>query len=280
MGNYVEANGVRLHYLDHSGDEPTFVLMHGLTANCHEFEGLLRAGLSPQLHVIAVDLRGRGHSEAPEGPQGISDHVDDVLGLMDALSIDRAVVGGHSYGGLLTYYMAAHHPERVSKCVVMDAPAEVDPGILDQIKPSLDRLELTFPSEEAYLAQARAMPYYEGFWDDALEEFFRNDLRENPDGTVRARAHPEHIAAVAAGGLDVDWPATVKMIKQPMLMLRAPDSFGPPEVGPIVTREVAERALAWIPQARLVEVPGNHITFLFGESARRVVEKIVGFVKA
>ncbi len=278
MGSYVETNGIRLHYLDHPGDGPTLILMHGITANAHEFEGLLRAGLSPQLRVLAVDLRGRGLSDYPDGPYGVSDHVDDIVGMMDALGIEQSIIGGHSYGGLLTYFMAANHPDRVTKCVVMDAPAEVDPKILEQIKPSLDRLTMTFPSWDEYLALVKSMPYYQGWWDDGLEEFFRNDIRENPDGTIQARAHPEHIAAVAAGGLDVDWPATVKRITQPTLMLRAPDSFGPPEVGPIVSREVAERTLGWIPNSRLVDVPGNHITFLFGDSAKQVVAEIVQFV--
>lgn len=280
MDRYIDTNGIRLHYLDYPGDGPILILMHGLTANAHAFEGLIRAGLSPRLRVLAVDLRGRGLSDHPDGPYGIPDHVDDIVGMMDALGIEQAVVGGHSYGGLLTYYMAAHHAERVTKCVVMDAPAEVHPKILDQIKPSLDRLGMTFPSWQACLDHAKAMPYYEGLWDDALEEFYRNDVRESPDGTIKTRSHPEHIAAVAAAGLQIDWPATVKRITQPTLMLRAPDSLGPTEVGPIVSHEVAERALAWIPDARLVDVPGNHITFLFGDSAKKVVQEIVAFAAA
>lgn len=130
------------------------------------------------------------------------------------------------------------------------------------------------------MGHAKSLPFHEGLWDDALEEFYRNDVRENPNGTVTARSSPEHIAAVAAAGLQIDWPATVRRITQPTLMLRAPGSLGPREVGPIVSREVAERALAWIPNARLVDVPGNHITFLFGDSAKKVVAEIVAYVSA
>ena len=280
MDSYLDTNGIRLYYLEYPSDGPTLILMHGLTANAHSFEGLIRAGLSPRLHVLSVDLRGRGLSDHPDGPYGVPDHVADILGMMDALGIEQAVVGGHSYGGLLAFYMAAHHTNRVAKCVVMDAPAEVHPRILDQVKPSLDRLGITFPSWQAYLDHVRSLPYYEGLWDDALEDFYRHDGRENPDGTIQTRSSPKHIAAVAAAGLQIDWPATVKRISQPTLMLRAPDSLGPPGVGPVVSREVAERALTWIPTARLVDVPGNHITFLFGDSAKKVVEQIVTFVAA
>ena len=78
---------------------------------------------------------------------------------MDALGIEQGVMGGHSYGGLLTYCMAAHQADWVAKCVVMDAPAEVHPKILEQVRPSLDRLGMTFPPWRAYLDHAKAMPW-------------------------------------------------------------------------------------------------------------------------
>ena len=60
MDKYVETNGIRLHYLDHPGEGPTLILMPGLTANAHSFAGLVKGGLAPALHVLALDLRGRG----------------------------------------------------------------------------------------------------------------------------------------------------------------------------------------------------------------------------
>jgi pimeloyl-ACP methyl ester carboxylesterase len=280
MSNYVESNGIRLHYLDHLGAGPTMILLPGLTANAHEFEGLLRAGLTPRLRVLAVDLRGRGKSDAPDGPYDVATHASDVVGLMDELGIERAIVGGHSFGGLISYYLAANHPDRVDRLVAMDAPAEVHIGIMDQIKPSLDRLGMVFPSWDEYLALVKSMPYYDGWWDPAIEEYFRNDLRENPDGTVQAISHPDHIGAAALATLDIDWTDTVQRITQRTLLLRAPDPLGSPEVGPIVTREVAERTQVRIADSQLVDIPGNHITMLFGDSARLVVEEIHRFVGA
>lgn len=278
MSKFVESNGIRLHYLDRAGEGPTLLLLPGLTANAHEFEGLLRAGLASQLRVLAVDLRGRGKSDAPDGPYDVATHATDVVGLMNALGIDAAIVGGHSFGGLISYYLAANHPDRVTRCIAMDAPAEVHLGIMDQIKPSLDRLGMVFPSWDEYLALVKSMPYYGGWWDPAIEEYFRNDLRENADGTVQAISHPDHIGAAALATLDIDWTETVGRIDQPTLLLRAPDPLGSPEVGPIVTREVAERTRQRIANSELVEIPGNHITMLFGDSAPLVVAEIHRFV--
>ncbi len=280
MGTYVEANGIRLHFLEHAGDGPTIILLPGLTANAHEFEGLLRAGLTPRLRALSIDLRGRGKSDAPDGPYDVATHAEDVIGLMDNLDIAAAIIGGHSFGGLISYFLAANYPERVTGCVAIDAPAEVHIGIMDQIKPSLDRLGMVFPSWDEYLALAKSMPYYDGWWDPAIEEYFRNDLRVNADGTVQAISHPDHIRAAALATLDIPWTDTVQQIEQPTLLLRAPGPLGSPEVGPIVTREVAERTQVRITNSELVEIPGNHITMMFGDSARLVVEQIHRFALA
>ena len=130
----------------------------------------------------------------------MEDHARDVLGLLDALGLERVVMGGHSFGGLLTYWLAANHPERVERCVVIDAPAELDPALVDQIQPSLDRLGHVYPSWDEYVALVRSMPYFdEGGWDSDVERYFRADVRVRPDGTVQARCRPEHIEEVIQG---------------------------------------------------------------------------------
>ena len=103
-------------------------------------------------HVMALDLRGRGESDAPPSGYAMEEHARDVLGLLDALGLERVVMGGHSFGGLLTYWLAANHPERVERCVVIDAPASLDPAIVDQIQPALARLGNVYPSWDEYVA--------------------------------------------------------------------------------------------------------------------------------
>jgi pimeloyl-ACP methyl ester carboxylesterase len=276
---YIDTNGIRLHYLEHGSGEPTLILTHGLTANAHSFDGLIEAGLATGMRVLSVDLRGRGESDKPESGYTMADHAADLIGLMDALELDSVILGGHSFGGLLTYYLAANHPNRVESCVAIDAPAEIHEGILDQIKPSLDRLEVVLPSWGDYLALIKSMPYYDGWWDPTIEAFYRADVRENPDGTVQAKSHPDHIRQAVDGTLTVDWPALVTTIEQPTLFVRATDSFGPSGAPPIVPEEQGEATIQRIPNSRMESIPGNHITFLFGSSASLVVTAISDFVE-
>lgn len=276
---YVATNGIRLHYLEHAGPEPTLVLAPGLTANARSFDGLIAAGLPRVATVLALDLRGRGESDQPDSGYTMEDHAQDILGLLDALGLERVVMGGHSFGGLLTYWLAANHPERVERCVVLDAPAVVDPRIVEQIKPSLDRLGQVYTSWDEYLGFIQAMPYFsEGDWSPEIESYFRADVRVREDGTLQARSRPETIEAAVGGTTTVDWPATVARITQPTILLRAPGDFGPPGFPPILSRENAETTVGLLQDGQLEDGLGNHLTFMFGEGAPVLVEKITRFL--
>lgn len=274
---YVQTNGIRLHYLDSGTTGPTLVLLPGLTANAHSFDGLVTAGLADHVRVLALDLRGRGETDQPD-TYTLDDHAADVLGFLDALHLDRVVLGGHSFGGLLTYYLAAHHPDRISRCVVIDAPAQVRPEVFDQIKPSLDRLDRTLASWEHYLQFVKQMPYFGGWWDPVIEGYFRADICENPDGTVRPRSRAEHIRAVVDGFKDLQWLDTVRKVTQPVLFLRAPGAYGPLGSPALVSAEQARVTVENLQHGRLVEVPGNHMTMLFGPGAPIAAAAIADFV--
>lgn len=278
MEGFVETNGIRLHYLDSQGDGPTLILSHGLTANAHFFDGLVAAGLTESLRVVAVDLRGRGSSDKPDTGYTIADHAADLLGLLDALGLEQVVLGGHSFGGLVTYYLAANYPDRFSKCIVVDAPAEVEEGILDQIRPGLARLEHSYPSWSDYLTMVKAMPYYQGWWDPALEAFYRADVVELPGGEVRSKINPAHILACVENVLAVDFVELAGRVRQPTLLLRAPEPFGPPGYPALVPGDVAFRTLETLPNGTLAELSGNHITCVFGVNATTAAEQITSFV--
>jgi pimeloyl-ACP methyl ester carboxylesterase len=275
---FIETNGIRLHYLEAGGNGPTLLLMPGLTANAHSFEGVLAAGLADRLRVLALDLRGRGQTDKPDGGYTLGDHAADVIGVLDGLGIDSVNLGGHSFGGLLTYQLAAAYPERVRRCVVIDAPAVVHPQILDQIQPSLARLDLTMPSWDQYLAFVKRMPYFDGWWDPLIERYYRADVEERPDGSVRPRSRPEHIRAVIEGFKDLDWLGIVGRVTQPTLFLRAPAPCGPRGSPPLVTTEQARLTVDHLQHARLLDIPGNHMTMLFGDGASIAAAAIAAFV--
>ena len=172
MDHFAHVNNIQLHYLDHPGADQPIVLMPGITANAHSFDGLVRAGLSPRFRVLALDLRGRGLSDKPATGYSMADHAADVVGLLDTLGFQQVVLGGHSFGALLTFYLAAHYPERVAKLVLIDAAASMHPRVRDLIKPSLDRLGKVVPSWDVFLQAMKQAPYFDGWWDPAIESYY------------------------------------------------------------------------------------------------------------
>jgi pimeloyl-ACP methyl ester carboxylesterase len=276
---FAQANDIRLHYIDHTGGETALVLLPGLTANAHSFDGLMGAGLGLRNRVLALDLRGRGLSDKPATGYSMADHAADVIALMDTLGITRAIVCGHSFGGLLAMYIAANYPDRVHKLVVIDAAGLlVNPATRELIKPSLDRLGKLVASWEVYLDAMKRAPFLDGWWDPAIESYFRADVEFNEDGSVRARSRPENIAeAIDRAGAE-DWGAHLAAINQPALLLHATGAYGPPGTPPIVLVEQARATVRAMRDCRYVEVPGNHMTMLFGDGARLMVEAIADFV--
>lgn len=276
--HFAQVNQIQLHYLDHAGHAPTLVLMPGLTANAHAFDGLIQAGLSPSLRVLALDLRGRGLSDKPTTGYSLAEHAADVIGLLDALGLAQVVLGGHSFGGLLTFYLAAHHPERVTKLVIMDAAPTFHPNVRELIKPGIDRLGQVFPSWEAYLQTMQHMPFWSGWWDPLIENFYQADVQIAKDGTVRARSRPEAMLEALDQALSEPWEQHIAKIQQPALLLNATGAYGPPGTPPVLPPAQAQAAAKTLAAGRYLEIPGNHWTMLFGLNARRTVEAILSFV--
>ncbi len=276
-GRFVESNGIRLHYLEHEGHGPTLLLLHGLSANAHSLD-VLSGLLTPALRVLAFDLRGRGSSDRPDNGYSMADHAADVVGALDALGLDRVLLGGHSFGGLLTIYVAAKEPTRVERAFVLDVPDDVDPSVLDQIGPSLARLDQAYSSREAFLEFASSLPYFSGgTWDDDIAAWYSSELETLPDGSVRSNVRPEHVRQCVEATFEPNWAALAGRIECPVLVLRTCDPFGPPGSAPIMSAEGAARLIGRLGDGTLAEVPGNHITFAFGDRAPAAARAMLEF---
>ncbi|HUM16499.1 MAG TPA: alpha/beta fold hydrolase [Candidatus Nitrosotalea sp.] len=109
----VSANGVRLFYEETGApDAPPVVLIMGWGGD-HTAWALQAPAFAAEHRVIALDNRGAGQSEVPDGPYTIPGMAADVAGLMDALGIRRADVCGASMGGMIAQELVLRYPERV-----------------------------------------------------------------------------------------------------------------------------------------------------------------------
>jgi pimeloyl-ACP methyl ester carboxylesterase len=109
----------RIHYYT-GGDGPPVVLVHGLASRGDDWSPLLPT-LAAHHRVYALDLLGYGSSDRPHVDYSIALETDVVRGFLDALHIDRTDLVGVSMGGWIALKVAAEHPERVRKLVLIDS---------------------------------------------------------------------------------------------------------------------------------------------------------------
>ncbi|MFI6522585.1 alpha/beta fold hydrolase [Spirillospora sp. NPDC050679] len=144
----LRANGRDLSYSDTGGDGPAIVLAHGYFLDGTMFEGQA-AGLAPDHRVITWDARGHGGTPDDGVPFTYWDSARDLLGLMDALGVRTATVGGVSQGGFISLRAALLAPERVGRLVLFDTESHAcDPGDKVAYQGLFDALSANGPVEE------------------------------------------------------------------------------------------------------------------------------------
>jgi pimeloyl-ACP methyl ester carboxylesterase len=101
-------------------DQLPFLLVHGLASNKHMYDGVGEALAAAGRRSIAIDQRGHGHSAKPDGGYDIATVSADLVEVLEALSIPRAVVVGQSWGGNVVIEMGVRFPEIVAAVACVD----------------------------------------------------------------------------------------------------------------------------------------------------------------
>ncbi|MGI6872001.1 alpha/beta fold hydrolase [Amycolatopsis sp. 3B14] len=141
------ATGPRIAYRD-TGQGIPLVLGHGFMLDSGLFDKVT-APLSGRCRVVTWDARGHGRTSYDGEPFTLWDSARDLLALLDALGIDRAVVGGHSQGGFVALSAALLAPERVAGLVLIDTtPAGQDGSALGELTAFADAWQAGGPTPE------------------------------------------------------------------------------------------------------------------------------------
>ncbi|HUP22584.1 MAG TPA: alpha/beta hydrolase [Thermoanaerobaculia bacterium] len=112
--SYVNTNGIRMAVYEAGAGVPV-VFSHGFPELAYSWRHQLPALAGAGFHAIAPDQRGYGNTQRPVEIEayGIRDLCDDLVGMLDAKGIDKAVFCGHDWGGGVVWNMALLHPKRV-----------------------------------------------------------------------------------------------------------------------------------------------------------------------
>jgi len=250
---------VKLNYLQSGGGEP-LVLIHGLGANLSFWYFGAARLLARTRGVLMYDLRGHGRSSMPAGGYGLHHMVRDLIELLDLLGIARADVAGHSFGGRVAMALAALHPDRVRNLVVADTQlAALQPPVrLSEWahwgwwKAELEGQGLiNLPTAESIIDHRLLVKLSQAHGNIANEGRTRISLRTRDMGDRGLERWQQLLARTSADREFEDEtlliPSTLRSINHPTLLMFGKFSHCLP---------TAERLLDFLPDARLIVIPG------------------------
>lgn len=200
---------LNLNYLELGEGNPV-MLIHGMGSDHTVWEGLVPL-LKEDYRVIAVDLRGHGHSSKSPGPYSIELFVDDIHQFLESLNIGQAHFMGHSMGGVILQELAVRYPERFKSLTMISCFAYIDPP-LKEILINLKKIII----EEGYKA----------FFDECLQlantpEF----IKENQELFSGIRDENARVCSVSSivdtidACLDVNLIDSIRDIRTPTLVI-------------------------------------------------------------
>jgi pimeloyl-ACP methyl ester carboxylesterase len=224
---FLTIGGLRLHHVDHGGDGPPILLLHGVTGHAAVWHGV-----APRLvdagQVRALDLRGFGDSQwSADGSYRTRDHAGDVVAILDDLGIDRATLVGSSWGALVSVAVASVAPERVERLVLVD----VEPSF-EQRETDLFARPREFATHEDAVAHERASnPHAPA---ELLDVVVAQGTRPAQAGTLVPKHDPFFFERWPFRS--DDWWSALAEITAPTLVVHAGESF--------VRRDVTEKMAA------------------------------------
>ncbi|GAA3627481.1 hypothetical protein GCM10022200_07390 [Microbacterium awajiense] len=258
------------------------LLVHGVTSSHLAWPFVVER--LPGVRAVAPDLRGRGASNALEGPAGMRAHAEDLAATLDALGIESIVVVGHSMGAFVALAFAHLYPDRVERLVLVDGGLPLDvPAGLDAdalvagiLGPTAARLSMRFDDPAEYRDFWRAHPAFREAWTAELERYIEYDLV--PDGAGRLRPATSY-ETTAEDTVDMNTGPlllhALAELRHPTHVLTAPRGLQDEEPG-LYAPEHLERILASHPDIVHERVDDlNHYTIVMAPAGAEIVAKVV-----
>jgi len=254
-------SGLRLSCVDYGdASDPAVVALAGPTDSWRSYRLVLEQ-LLPGVRVVAVSQRGHGDSDKPATGYRVEDFAADVVPLMNALGIGRAVVAGHSGSSLVARRVALDHPERVAGLVLEASPTTLSgrPDLQEFMASTVARLRDPVDRDVArsFIVDTSSRDMAPDFVDELVDE-----VRKVP-----ARVWRE----VFAGLLAYDDLPAVGTIGVPTLLVWGDQDR-------LVSRQMQDELRSRIPGARLVVHAGAGHTPRWDDPSRFATD-LAGFVR-
>lgn len=265
---FVEANSlsaegarIRLHYLlwrtatEGHASLPPLVLLHATGFLARLWQPVAEK-LAARFDVYAFDMRGHGDSDKP-APEGDNYHwrnlVADLRGFCDALALRGVPIVGHSSGGAAAAYLAATHPEYISRLALFEPiifPVDFMPPVdrKSDLAEGARKRRMVWSSPEEIVEAYRSRPAFERWREDALRLYAEHGTFRREDGQIELKCPGAVEAAFFDHSRSLDTWDHLPNIRCPALVMWGELTGAP--FPPLMTR-IAER----IPNATTATIP-------------------------
>jgi pimeloyl-ACP methyl ester carboxylesterase len=271
---------VKINYAEGRDNGPPLVLLHGLGRRWQVFDPLIPA-LSKNWHIYAPDLRGHGQSTHISGGYRGKSYAQDIVAFLEKYVGAPAVLFGHSLGGMVGLWIAAHHPSLVRALIVGDSmllSKAFEPG---SMYPMLFAGLRDLASKDCSLAElADGLALIKIRVPGLDEDVPIGDLPGNDREHLLAWAScirqvdPEAFAMTLDGSSLQDWDGETLLgkVQCPTLLLQ-----GNPALGALMSDADVTRALSIMPYAAHVSFPtlGHALYIQQPEPVLRAVSKFL-----
>jgi pimeloyl-ACP methyl ester carboxylesterase len=256
------------------------ICIHGLTRNSSDFDELAPRIAALGRRVLALDVRGRGHSERDPDPANYNPlvYAGDVAKLMEDLGIERAVFVGTSMGGLISMTLALRHVDRIAALVLNDIGPVISAKGLARIAGYTGQCASLGSWRQAanYVRDINqcAFPYND---DAEWDKWARRAFDEDDKGQLVPRYDPNIAIALQTGKLKPT-SLSARMAfrrvarKRPTLLVRG-------ALSDLVEPEQAEWMKKTAPELQYVEVPNvGHAPMLTEPEAWKAISAFLAQV--
>lgn len=246
--SFAELQQARIHYdlseLAGAADKPVLVFSNSLGANLSMWQPQL-AALTPHFRILRYDTRGHGQSSVPTGPYTVTDLGQDVLGLLDSLSIDKVSFCGLSMGGIIGQWLAVHAAKRLQKLILANTAAKIG---------TAETWNMRIP----IALQQGLSPIIPG----TLERWFTPTFHARHPATIASTAamlhgtSPQGYAHCCAAIRDADFRVSIQL----MQMIQTPTLVITGAHDPVTTLADGHFLADNIPGSTYAELPAAHLS--------------------
>jgi pimeloyl-ACP methyl ester carboxylesterase len=232
---FVEATGLRIHYLEAGAGEP-LLLLHGGLATAEMSWAEAMPGLAGTFHVFAPDTRGHGGTDNPGRSLSYAAMADDVLAFIEALGLERPLIFGFSDGGQAALEFALRYPGKSRALVMGGVVTEASAAYVA----TLTSWGFTAAGEVDFAAMQQAFgPFFEAI-----------QTSHTVHGPDYWREFVTEISRLWLAGLPRYTDEQLRSIVEPVLVITGDrDDLGATEQAPRLFRLIPKGELCVIPNA-------------------------------